>query len=221
MAAASADRPTQGDLTLTLTNYSLSRSRAVVDESSLERMNGLQIDWASITADADGAKRLKAGTIVSRKADGKVQPRSFTQTLTSVSVTSNVATATKVAHGYSVGEQIYVSGANLAYVNGIKTIATVPDADTITFAATGANASATGTIVASRVATEMIETDATDLNRVEALSGYGSLVGGVFFENLLPDATGTPKVLPTQYKSELVTAGCTFKFRQYADSRAD
>jgi hypothetical protein len=31
---------------------------------------------------------------------------------------------------------------------------------------------------------------------------------------------GTPKVLPTQYKTELVNAGCTFKFRQYADTRA-
>jgi hypothetical protein len=206
---------------LTLTNYSLSRSRAVVDESSLERTPGAQIDWASITADADGAKRVKAGTVVSRKADGKVQPRSFTLTLTSVVVTSNVATATKVAHGYSVGEQVYIAGANLAYVNGLKTIATVADADTFTFVATGANATATGTIVASRVATEMIETDACDQNRAEALTGYGSLVGGGFYENLLPDATGTPKVLPAQYKSELVTAGCTFKFRQYVDSRAD
>jgi hypothetical protein len=203
-----------------LTSYSLSRVRAVVDESSLERVMGAQIDWASVTADADGAKRVKAGTVVSRKADGKVQPRSYTQTLTSVSVTSNVATATKVAHGLSVGEQIYVSGASLSYVNGVKTIASVPDADTITFAATGSNASATGTILASRVATEILETDATDLNQAEAYTGYGSLVGGVLYENLLPDATGTPKVLPSEYKTELASADCTFKFRQFADTRA-
>jgi hypothetical protein len=205
---------------MALTSYSLSRVRAVVDESSLERVMGAQIDWASITADADGAKRVKAGTVVSRKADGKVQPRSFTLTLTSVVVASNVATATKVAHGYSVGEQIYISGANLAYVNGLKTIASVPTADTFTFTATGADATATGTIVASRVATEILETDATDLNTAEAYTGYGSLVGGVLYENLLPDASGTPKVLPSQYKTELVNAGCTFKFRQFADTRA-
>jgi hypothetical protein len=205
---------------LALTNYALSRVRAVVDESSLERNPGAQIDWAVITADADGAKRLKAGSIVSRKADGKVQPRSYTLTLTSVVVASNVATATKVGHGYSVGETIFISGANLAYVNGLKTIATVPDADTFTFVATGSNATATGTIIASRVATEMLETDATDKNLAEALTGYGSLVGGGFYENLLPDASGTPAVLPAQYKTELTNAGCSFKFRQYADSRA-
>ena len=44
-----------------LTSYPLSRARAIVDESSLERNNGAQIDWPSITADADGAKRVKAG----------------------------------------------------------------------------------------------------------------------------------------------------------------
>ena len=205
---------------MALTSYSLSRVRAVVDESSLERVMGAQIDWASITADADGAKRVKAGTVVSRKADGMVQPRSFTLTLTSVVVASNVATATKNGHGYSVGEQLFISGANLSYVNGLKTIASVPDANTFTFDATGANATATGTIVASRVATEILETDATDTNLAESYTGYGSLVGGVLYENLLPDAAGTPKVLPTQYKTELKNANASFKFVQYADTRA-
>jgi hypothetical protein len=151
-----------------------------------------------------------------------VQPRSYSVTLTDVDVASNVATATLEDHGFSVGEQIYVSGAAAAYVNGVKTIASVPDADTFTFTATGSDASnVAGTIIASRVATEILETDATDLNTAEAYTGYGALVGGVLFENLLPNATGTPKVLPTQYKSELVSAGCTFKFRQFADTRAD
>jgi hypothetical protein len=203
-----------------LTSYSFSRARAIVDESSLERNPGAQIDWSVITADADGAKRVKAGTVVSRMASGKVQPRSYALTLTSVSVTSNVATATKTGHGFSVGEQIYVSGANLSYVNGLVTIATVPDANTFTYAATGANATATGTIVASRVATEILETDATDQNLAESYSGYGSLIGGVLYVNLLPDATGTPKVLPAQYVTELKNANCTFKFVQYADTRA-
>ena len=144
-----------------LTSFNLTRVRPVVDESSLERMPGAQINWAAITADADGAKRVKAGTVVSRRSDGLVEPRSFSKTLTSVVVNTNVATVTLVGHGFVVGEQIYVSGANLA-----------------------------------------------------------SLVGGVLFENLLPDATGTPKVLPTQYKTELKNAGCTFKLVQYANSQA-
>lgn len=203
-----------------LTNYTLSRARAIADESSLERLPGAQIDWSVITADADGAKRVKAGTVVSRTAAGKVQPRAYQQSITSVVVAANVATATKNGHGYSVGEQLYISGGSLAYANGLVVVATVPDASTFTYAATGANASATGTIVASRVATEILETDATDQNLAESYSGYGSLVGGILFENLLPDASGTPKVLPAQYKTELKNAGATFKFVQYADTRA-
>lgn len=203
-----------------LTSYSLTRARAIVDESSLERTPGAQIDWSVITADADGAKRVKAGAVVSRMASGKVQPRAYAQSITSLSVTSNVATAIKANHGYSVGEQIYVSGSSLSYANGLVTVATVADANTFTYAATGANASATGTIVASRVATEILETDATDLNLAESYSGYGSIVAGVLYASLLPDATGTPKVLPAQYVTELKNAGCTFKFVQFADTRA-
>lgn len=203
-----------------LTTYSFSRARAIADESSLERTPGAQIDWSVITADADGAKRVKAGAVVSRMASGKVQPRAYAQSITSVVVTSNVATATKVAHGYSVGEQVYVSGGSLAYANGLVTVATVPTADTFTYAATGANATATGTIVASRAATEILETDATDLNLAESYSGYGSIVAGVLYANLLPDSAGTPKVLPAQYVTELKNANCTFKFVQYADTRA-
>lgn len=205
---------------MALTTSYLSRVRPVVDESSLERTPGAQIDWSVITADSDGAKRLKAGTIVSRMASGKVQPRSYTLTLTSVVVASNVATATKASHGYSVGEQLYISGASLSYANGLITIVSVPDADTFTYAAVGSNATATGTIVASRVATEILETDATDLNYSESYSGYSTLLAGVLYESLLPNATGTPKVLPSQYKTELKNAGCTFKFVQYADTRA-
>lgn len=203
-----------------LTSYNLTRVRPVVDESALERTSGAQINWAAITADSDGAKRVKAGTVVSRRSDGLVEPRAVSKTLTSVVVSSNVATVTLVGHGFAVGESIYVSGANLAYVNGIVTIATVADADTFTYAAVGSNATATGTIKASRVATEILENDATDKNYAEGYSGYSTLVGGVLFENLLPDATGTPKVLPAQYKTELKNAGCTFKFQQYANSQA-
>ena len=43
---------------MALTSYDLSRARPVVDESSLERSPGAQIDWADITAGADGVKRV-------------------------------------------------------------------------------------------------------------------------------------------------------------------
>jgi hypothetical protein len=44
----------------------------------------------------------------------------------------------------------------------------------------------------------------------------------VLFENLLPDASGSPAVLPAAYKSELQAAGIGtgFAFEQYADTRS-
>lgn len=282
-----------------LTSYNLTRVRPVVDESSLERSSGAQINWAAITADADGAKRVKAGAVVSRTAAGKLQPRSYTQSITSIAALNGTATAVKVGHGYSVGERVTIAGATPAWLNGSFVVATVPDADTFTFAVSapadliqvtltdagdlvgrtahglpngaavqfqsiqsttgiavdttyyvistaadtfqvsataGGSAltlttngtavlkrvgwAASGTLTAARSASEILETDATDANNAEAYSGYSTLVGGVLWENLLPDATGTPKVVPAQYKSELVSAGCTFKFRTYADTRA-
>ena len=94
-------------------------------------------------------------------------------------------------------------------------------ADTFTYVATGSNATATGTITASFQAVGMLETNAAQNAASHALSGYSLLVGGVFYENLCPDAAGDPKVIPAQYKSELVANGCSIKFAfPYADSRA-
>lgn len=201
-----------------LTTTSLTRIRPYADESSLERAGGRLINWAAVTA-VNGVKSLKAGLAMGRKA-GKIQPCATAVTLTSVVVTSNVATATLVGHGFAAGDVIVVAGANIAYANGIKTIATVPDADTFTYEATGSNATATGTITARVAAQGLLETDATEGANAESLTGYSMLVGGVVFDNLLPDATGTPKVFPAAYKTELTTAGATFKFVTYADNRS-
>jgi hypothetical protein len=70
-------------------------------------------------------------------------------TLTSLTRASAVATATKVAHGRTAGSWVDVQGAAEAEYNGIFQIATVPDADTFTYAVTGSPATpATGTITA-------------------------------------------------------------------------
>ena len=204
---------------MSLTTTSITRLRPYADESSLERAGGHRINWAAVTA-VNGVKRVQSGTVVGRKA-GLAQPCAVSVTLTSVAVATNVATATLEAHGFAVGDVITVAGANLAYVNGTKTIATVPTADTFTYAATGADATATGTITARVTAQGILETDANESSSTEALTGYSLLVGGVLYETLLPDATGgPPKALPAAYKTELVAAGCTFKFIPYADSRS-
>jgi hypothetical protein len=53
-----------------------------------------------------------------------------------------------------------------------------------------------------------------------AASGYGCIDGGNLYENLMPDSTGgPPRALPAAIKSELVTAGCRFKYYTYQDDR--
>lgn len=52
-----------------------------------------------------------------------------------------------------------------------------------------------------------------------ALTGYGVLRGGLFYENLLPDAIGTPKRLPAAVVTELNANGVGFAFTTYSDNR--
>lgn len=51
-------------------------------------------------------------------------------------------------------------------------------------------------------------------------SGYGLIIGAAVYENLLPDASGSPAVLATAVKNELKANGYAWSFHSYADSRA-
>jgi hypothetical protein len=201
----------------------VSSNGAVVDPQSVVLNSGRQVDWENVDSsfqNAAGNKVIPALQAMSETAAGKLVPRTTTATLTSVVVASNVATATRTNHGFSAGETVRISGSSLSYVNGLKTITTVADANTFTFAATGSNATASGTITAVRRATVLLATEAVENNVSDATSGYGCIIGGVFYENLLSDATGTPAVLPDDIKEELNATGTGFAFEQYADTRS-
>lgn len=75
-------------------------------------------------------------------------------------------------------------------------------------------------VVTTNPATGILETNAVENDLNAALTGYGVMLGGVLYENLLPDATGAPKVLATAVKTELNAAGTGFSFEQYSDTRA-
>ena len=74
--------------------------------------------------------------------------------VTSIAVSSEIATGTKVAHTLRVGDVVLIAGAtdagaDASVLNGDVTVLTVPTADTWTHAAVGAaDGSATGTITA-------------------------------------------------------------------------
>lgn len=70
----------------------------------------------------------------------------------------------------------------------------------------------------TEVSTEILRSDAIENSPVAAKSGYGSIKGGGMYENLMPDADSSGDVSST-YKTELNTAGCTFWFTDWSDSR--
>lgn len=75
-------------------------------------------------------------------------------------------------------------------------------------------------IVTTNPATLILETDAKENDFSAAASGYGCIDGGNLYENLMPQSTGgPPRALAAGIKSELVTAGCRFKFYTYQDDR--
>lgn len=73
---------------------------------------------------------------------------------------------------------------------------------------------------ASEPATEVLRSDAVEDSKAASKTGWGTIVGGILYENLCPDADGSGDVSST-YKTELNTAGCTFQFTDFIDSRTD
>lgn len=68
----------------------------------------------------------------------------------------------------------------------------------------------------TNVATCILEGDAKEGDLAAALSGYGAIYGGYFYETLMPDATGSPRTLASALKTEL---GARFVFFSYVDTR--
>jgi len=64
----------------------------------------------------------------------------------------------------------------------------------------------------------LLASDAHEEAPEESLSGYGVYVGGVVFENLLPQGPDTG--LSAGEKTALTNGGATFKWVLYSDSRA-
>lgn len=74
-------------------------------------------------------------------------------------------------------------------------------------------------VVTTNPAVGVMETTAIQGELVAALSGYGIIVGGHLYENMLPDATGTPKTLAAAIKTELKNNGYAWSFETYSDNR--
>jgi hypothetical protein len=64
----------------------------------------------------------------------------------------------------------------------------------------------------------LLATNAHEGAREDAATGYGMILGGVIYENLLPEATGSPAVINSTWKTELLARGNIWQFLQYSDN---
>jgi len=192
-----------------------SRLRPYADESSLERAGGHRIDFSRV------AGPLVAGTIIGRSASRLILPVATKLLISSIMVDNNVAIVVSNNHGLAIGDRIVIEGTGVAYIDGVRVVTEVVDNMTYRVAVSGQNTVMNSNGMTWRhVAVGMLETDASRDDPAATQGGYSVLVGGVVYENLLPDASGNPKRIPQALKDELRLAGCTFKFVEYRDSRA-
>lgn len=64
----------------------------------------------------------------------------------------------------------------------------------------------------------LLATYANEDSQTDAASGYGVIKSGAIYENLLPEAAGTPAVITAGWKTELLAEGGFWMFEQYADT---
>jgi len=83
------------------------------------------------------------------------------------------------------------------------------------------NGSVSPRVVTTNPAVGLLATDAVQDDPAAPLSGYGLIKGGIIYETLLPDASGSPPTLAAAIKTELQAAGVStgFVFVAYSDAR--
>lgn len=75
-----------------------------------------------------------------------------------------------------------------------------------------------GTGSGPEVATEILQSDASENSKYAAKSGFGTLIEAQVFENLLPDAD-TDGNITADWKTELAASGARINFSDWSDSR--
>lgn len=196
----------------------LARPNFMVDPHSAMRNSGRQIDWDNVpatfrqrpafsaTSDVISAAAATAWTVDATTADIKKGDR----------FVNAAGTKTLVASADTDAGAVSVPVLALAEATA--------DNEVFNFVGEGdkiikhgqAMANSSGKLIprsASAPAMGLLEGPAVEGDLNAALTGYGLIVGGVVYENLLPEISST-------IKTELETNGLTFLFETYGDDRA-
>lgn len=219
---------------MTRTTHYITRPPFVVDPESIDRNSGRQIDWNSVPDSyRQGAVAVTATTDAATGA-----------TAIEIEALTGAIPVNTVLYFGQAGEFARLSAAAAAGTTSIPVDAlgtTIEDGDGALYPGTGKKLIPAGKAVAelssgkiipraditgSEKCTGFLETNAIEDEISAAKSGYGVIIGGVLYENLLPDATAgaTTGTLPDAYKTELVNAtnprSTGFAFEQYSDNRS-
>jgi hypothetical protein len=215
----------------TRTSYVESVPGFVADRESLDHDGGHQIDWAQVGEE----NRATPGQIVTMGAAASAGATSLTVEALTYPVPSGTVLNFTGAGEFAITTAPAAAGATTIAVEAID--AAIEDDDTATVAGSGSKFLPAGTPMgggasylgggplwprsATNPAVCLLATDAWEDGRTAAITGYGAILGGVIYENLLPTATGSPKRLPSAVRTELQTAGVGtgWAWRQYGDSR--
>lgn len=202
----------------------------VADRDSLDFDGGHTIDWAAVPEDY---RETAGGTVTVGTGGAAIGA-------TTVPVTAlPVALASGTVLWFGTNKFARLSAAAAKGATSITVLA-LPTAlvagETATAAGTGKKFVPAGTMMAGdpltnaqlvptvdgTLATCLLATAAREDSSSDAKSGYGVILGGVIYENLLPQATGSPKRLPTAGRTALQTAGTGtgWSWRQYRDNTA-
>lgn len=216
----------------TITNSST--AGFVVDPASVDRNDGRQIDWSLVGEE----RRETPGNAIVSVVVGAAGAAAAATSAPVAALTAPIPSGTTLDFGGAKFARLTAPAATGAVA---LTVAALPTAlvsgDTATYAGTkgtgnkvlragtavGETLSGTGEIsprvVTTNPAIGFLASDAVENEVTAPRSGYGVVVGGIVYENLLPDAVAG--VLPAGIKTELNTAGASkgFLFQTYADNR--
>jgi hypothetical protein len=212
------------------TEYQMGLPPFVADRDSLDHDGGHTIDWASVGEEY----RRTPGQTVTMAAAASAGAVSLTVEALTYAIPSGTTLNFTGAGEFAITTADAAAGATALAVEA--TDAAIEDDDTAIVAGSGDKFIPAGTRMggganwfgggpmwprsASNPAACLLATDAIENSRAVPRSGYGVIVGGVIFENLLPGATGTPKRIASAERTELAAAGTGFTWRQYGDSSA-
>jgi len=197
------------------TTRDVSRPGFVADPNSISRNTGRTVDWPDLPASRendDGDLELTAGLAVSFTPNGLI-PRADTEFALTNLTTDGTGTATATTdgdHNYEVGDTVTVTGTS--NYDGTYEVTAVPSSNEFSYDL-GADPADEGSGTSFIEAKGLLASNAEENSRVDSLSGYGVIVGGVIYETLLPES------LTAAVKSELQDHSTGFAFETYEDTR--